>query len=74
MSRLSTSTRLYIGIILFLVLLAVVGSLMSHLQFLSLAGIRFSIDELLLSHLLLPMAVTLVNTGIAAGLITGGSS
>jgi len=68
MSRLSTSTRLYIGIILFLALLAVVGSLMSHLQFLSLAGIQFSIDELLVSHLLLPMAVTLVNTGIAAGL------
>ena len=68
MSRLSTSTRLYIGIVLFLVLLTVIGSLLSHLQFLSLAGIQFSIDELLVSHLLLPIAVTLVNTAITAGL------
>lgn len=68
MKKLSPSVKIYIGIILFLVLLTVIASLRSHLQFLSFAGRPFSITELLSSHFLQPLGLTMVNIAIIAGL------
>ena len=68
MKNLSLSVKIYLGIILFLVLLAVTSILRSYLQTLSLIGEPFAFNELLWAHFFLPFVFTLANVAIAVGL------
>jgi hypothetical protein len=66
--RLSLSTKIYLGIVLFLLVYAVIASLRAHLQSLSSAGLPFAFDSLLAADFWQPLALTLGNTAITAGL------